>query len=256
MTRRYIRAKVTTPEAGASVVKVLLEASGLYPHPHYPNFGPGYPYDMPFASALTQTGQAWQPRLRQDAAQTVKWDAAGKMLWCLLSENVYSADHGDFFTEDIYGGDMTLAGNGTNARPSAGLALSLDEKDIYFCGPGDLDNPGRHSMGVLRDAVNDDESPIIEGRSFSQASVSLPEPNTVVFPDGTTIRLKVDEYGNVHVPMVPGVTDGSGTVIEDALRTYAEDGTLLYQLETLGGSGYQNAYAVALPPENPDYYTD
>ena len=217
-----------------------------YPHPHYPAvIGSNITYDIPLADGFAESGQAWVPRKREDEAMVIKHDASGKMLWCLLAS--IQGGNGDLFSENMLGNSAT-----TTARATGCVALGPDG-EIYIAGPGAGTNRDEYCMGVIYDDVKDDRTPVLRSVGFYKPGVDT--ANLMDFPADTTIRGVVDAYGNLHIPIIPGTTY-LGAAVEDALRTFTQDGDILNSLAPLGGSGYQNAHAVALPPDNPEYYTD
>ena len=258
---RYIRAKVTTAEGGASAVDVSLKASG-YPHPHYPATGAALTtYDIPILSNVADTGQAWVPRKRSEEAMIAKHDQAGKMIWCLVAD--VGTGFGDIFTEDVNGNVGATPGV-TDAEPTAGLALT-STGDIYVAGPGARLQPFANSehfaLGIIFDTPLTESDPSLTSVGFWRLAGSEPDQEfRLGFAADQIIRLAVDEYDNLYVPVPPG-TQFDAADAKDAIRIFGRDVVTdpmvsLNRLTTLGGTTkYQNGNSVSLPPTNPAYDT-
>jgi hypothetical protein len=255
----WVRAKVTTVEGAASSISVTITVDG-YPHPHYPAAGSGLvTYDLPLVSLVTDTGQAWLPRKRSTAAMVIKHDQAGKMVWCLLSDIGAGGGFGDIFSEDYFGSTGVLGVTG--APCTGGLALT-STGDIYVAGPGSSDGE-EYALGIITDAPLTADNPRLTSVGFWRLAVphsgaDVDSEFRMGFASDLTIRLVVDEFDNVYVPIPPG-TQYLGADAKDAIRIFGRaeltDGMrALIRLTTLRGTTkYQNAYAVALPPSNPIY---
>ncbi len=223
-------------------------------HPHAPFSATGKSYDIPLLDNFASSGQAWIPRKRSNAAMVAKHDQAGKMLWCLLSE--IDGGNGDIVYEDLAG---TTGGalRVSNSRPTCGIELGPDG-EIFLVGAGEGSRADEFCMVRITDdadGINASRNPALEGVGWWYLSGSGSGTLKMTFPEDVTIRPRIDEFGNVYIPLPPG-TLLDGVASEYALRVYGPDAAALNQITTLGGAGYQGGYAVALPPTNPDYYTD
>jgi len=233
------------------VAKKLQALADTYPHPHYPATTV-QTFDIPLVSLIDESGQAWLPRKRFDEAMVIKHDASGKMIWCLLADT--GSGYGDIFSEDLNGNPGVLGVS--NARCTGGLALGLDGA-IYVAGPGSGTNNEEFAFGVIYDLTDDDQDLPLRSVGWWYISGTVP-PNMLKlgYQADVTIRIVSDEFGNLFAPVPPGTTY-LGAVAPDAMRAFSKDGGYLFRLTTLGGGGsapYQNGYAVALPPVNPDYH--
>lgn len=226
-----------------------------FKHPHHPNDGSAIPemHDLPLASNVTQSGQAWPPRQRSDAAMILKQDAKGRQIWCLLSEGVFAAPaNGDIVRKDI-NGVLPLTGL-TMARCTSGIAIGIED-DVFVFGPGAGTDSDEFCVVRIVDAIDDDDSPLVESFGWWPLAGSGEDENKIGFQPDVTIRGKADEFGNLHLPIVPG-TLYLGLPAFDAIRSFTRDGVPLCRLTTLdhGAISYQNAHALALPPVNPEYF--
>lgn len=223
-------------------------------HPHAPFSASGKTYDIPLLDDFASSGQAWIVRKRSDAAMLVKHDQAGKMLWCLLSE--IDGGNGDIVHEDlagVTGGVLRVS----SSRPTCGVEVGPDG-EIVAVGAGEGLRSDKFCVVRITDdtdGIDDSRNPALEGVGWWYISDTGSATLKMSFPADVTLRPRIDEFGNVYIPLPPG-TLLDGVESEYALRVYGPDATALNQITTLGGSGYQGGYAVALPPVNPDYYTD
>ena len=230
-----------------------------YPHAHavpYTSIS-GY-YDLPLFDTLAQTGQAWLPNKRQDAAMWAKHDSSGKMLWCLLASGVYGNGDGTLFSEDYFGAGPS-GSIGVSAAPCTGGIVETSTGDLYIAGPGEGSNADEFALGIIYDKPESDRQPGLTVVGFWSA-VGVPDEFRIGFEVDKTIRLKRDEFDTLYVPMPSGTTYG-GVAAKDAIRVFGradpdDPMEFLFRLTTLGGTDkYQAANAVALPPTNPIYTT-
>lgn len=237
-------------------------------HPHLP-VDSVQTFDLPLAESVLIDGDLAQQRRptrkRSTAALLTKHDADGRMDWCLVSENANtSTNNGDIVYEDINGRTTPFVGSPelyvTDARPTDGVANG-DGDRVYFAGAGATADAEEFALGYVEDG-NFQKDYAGEWRIQSKgwwACLPAEDPADELragFQAGQTIRLKTDNYNNLYVPFAPGTTYLSSAA-PDAYRAYTPEGELMYRMTTLqnGSTTYQNAYAVAFPPTDPDYLT-
>ena len=222
-----------------------------YIHPHYP-LATGS-WDIPIRTNAADSGQAWVVRQRSDAALLVKQDPKGAMAWCLVSSGATVSGNGDLVTHDIDG--VYNSFGYTMARLTSGIALGIED-DIFIFGPGSGTNSEEWAIARIIDSTDDDSNPGLEAIGWWTLAGAGDATTKIGYQPDVTIRGKTDEFGGLHLPIVPG-TLYLGAAAVDAIRAFNRDGTLRARLTTLqsGSVSYQNAHALALPPENPEYYT-
>lgn len=225
------------------IAKRLQDFAATFSHPHFYPAQLTRTYDLPLASALDDTGQAWVGRKRLPAALIMKTDQANVQVWCLVSDTGTIA-LGDIVTLDI----NDVAFNTGTVEATAGLALDSNG-DIYWAGPGS-GTDGTFAFGKITDS---EDLPLVSKGFYDSVGGAQPD-HEVLFPEDVTIRPQVDAFDNFLVPIVPGSTHSSVDPVE-AVRIYEPDGTYVSNVSTLehGSADYQNCWAIVLPIEDPNY---